>query len=139
MSTTANRRRIHQVLSVWLPLVLWMALIFWLSCQPALPDPADMLSLPDDLINYPAHALEFAVLALLAWRARNSWAAGRPASSSLSSLVHAGLFSAVYAASDEMHQWFVPGRESSLADWLADAVGIAITIGLVLWRQRVRD
>lgn len=124
---------------MWLPLVLWMALIFWLSCQPALPDPADMLSLPDDLINYPAHALEFAVLALLAWRARNSWAAGRPASSSLSSLVHAGLFSAVYAASDEMHQWFVPGRESSLADWLADAVGIAITIGLVLWRQRVRD
>jgi VanZ family protein len=36
-------------------------------------------------------------------------------------------FSLTYAASDEVHQSFVPGREMSLMDWLADAVGILIS------------
>ncbi|MFZ3059382.1 MAG: VanZ family protein [Candidatus Methanoperedens sp.] len=36
-------------------------------------------------------------------------------------------FSLAYAASDEMHQSFVPGREMSFMDWLADAVGILIS------------
>lgn len=36
-------------------------------------------------------------------------------------------FSLAYAASDEVHQSFVPGREMSLMDWLADAVGILIS------------
>lgn len=37
------------------------------------------------------------------------------------------VFSLAYAASDEMHQSFVPGREASIMDWLADAVGISIS------------
>lgn len=36
-------------------------------------------------------------------------------------------FSLAYAASDEVHQSFVPGREMSFMDWLADAVGILIS------------
>lgn len=36
-------------------------------------------------------------------------------------------FSLVYAASDEVHQSFVPGREMSFMDWMADAVGLLIS------------
>lgn len=36
-------------------------------------------------------------------------------------------FSLAYAASDEVHQSFVPGRDMSIMDWLADAVGILIS------------
>ncbi len=36
-------------------------------------------------------------------------------------------FSIAYAASDEVHQGFVPGREASIMDWLADSVGILIS------------
>ena len=32
-----------------------------------------------------------------------------------------------YAASDEIHQSFVPGRDASIMDWAADAVGILIS------------
>lgn len=37
------------------------------------------------------------------------------------------VFSFAYAASDEIHQSFVPGREASIFDWMADAVGILIS------------
>ncbi len=37
------------------------------------------------------------------------------------------LFSLAYAASDEMHQSFVPGREESIWDWTADAIGVLIS------------
>ena len=36
-------------------------------------------------------------------------------------------FSLIYAASDEVHQSFVPGREMSVMDWMADAMGILVS------------
>jgi len=33
----------------------------------------------------------------------------------------------VFAASDEIHQAFVPGRETDVMDWLADVAGICIS------------
>ena len=34
------------------------------------------------------------------------------------------LIGLAYAASDEIHQYFVPGRSSDAGDWLADALGV---------------
>jgi len=34
----------------------------------------------------------------------------------------------IYGASDEIHQYFVPGRHSSLGDWIADILGIVIMV-----------
>src|SRR5204862_468029 len=50
-------------------------------------------------------------------------------------LVLAGL----YAGSDELHQWFVPGRGARLNDWLIDVSGAAAGQGLLAARaQRFR-
>lgn len=35
----------------------------------------------------------------------------------------AALLSALYGAADELHQYYVPGRVTSLSDWLADLGG----------------
>jgi len=47
-------------------------------------------------------------------------------------------FSLAYAASDEMHQSFVPGRDMSIMDWLADAIGILIS-GYVYYKRVFRS
>ena len=36
------------------------------------------------------------------------------------------MFSGLYGVSDEIHQYFVPGRESSIGDVTADFIGAAI-------------
>ena len=40
---------------------------------------------------------------------------------------------AAYGATDEWHQSFVPGRETELGDWVADATGAAVA--LLLYRR----
>jgi VanZ family protein len=48
-----------------------------------------------------------------------------------------------YAATDEFHQWFVPGRQCDVFDFLSDAVGViagqtAFATGRAwkLWRKK---
>lgn len=36
-------------------------------------------------------------------------------------------FSMAYAATDEIHQAFVPGRDANLMDWIADIAGISLS------------
>lgn len=38
------------------------------------------------------------------------------------------LIAAIFAASDEIHQSFVPGRSADILDWLADVVGVCISL-----------
>jgi VanZ family protein len=55
----------------------------------------------------------------------------------------AWLGSAVYAATDEFHQSFVPGRTPDVNDWLVDITGAAVAIvacrvlaaAIARWRQ----
>jgi VanZ family protein len=42
----------------------------------------------------------------------------------------------IYAVSDEIHQSFVPGRDCSADDLLADIVGLLIGLSLYLWYRR---
>lgn len=41
------------------------------------------------------------------------------------------LIGAVYGASDEFHQYFVPGRDCSIWDWVADCLGILLSFSFI--------
>ncbi|HEV3479850.1 MAG TPA: VanZ family protein [Gaiellaceae bacterium] len=103
--------------SRWAPVLAWAALIFTLSSIPSL---GTGLGGWDVVLRKLAHAAEYAVLGLLLVRA----------------LGHAGLAVALgiaYAASDELHQHFVRGREGAVLDVLIDAVGVVA--GVLIWRR----
>ena len=97
----------------WLPAYLYMGMIFYLSSQSRPPVPEFILR--QDKI---AHLIEYAVLGLLLIRALNKEYPGR---SFLALKLTALAVSAIYAASDEFHQRFVPGRNSCLPDWTIDS------------------
>ncbi len=104
-------------LRLWAPVVLWAAVIFAFS---SVPDLGTGLGTWDLVLRKLAHAAEFAVLGALLLRALR---AERPA-------LALGI---AYAASDELHQHFVPGRLGSPYDVLIDGVGVAL--GVALWRR----
>jgi len=108
----------------WLPALLWMALIFAVSAQPNLPSVAD--SRLDTLFKKLAHMVEYAILTLLLWRALNA----RPRL--IPPLWMAFICALFYAASDEFHQLFVPGRNGTVRDVLIDSIGIIATT-IILW------
>ena len=126
-----SRRRlsIPSLLVRWLPPLLWMVLIFVMSAQPDLPE----LEEPwlDVLLKKTAHFLEYTFLAFLWWRVFSGGGlhAGWP-------LIVAGLVSILYAASDEYHQTFVPGRHGWLWDVGVDSAGVMVALGFIRWRGR---
>jgi VanZ family protein/UDP-2,3-diacylglucosamine pyrophosphatase LpxH len=104
---------------IWiLPLAI-AATGFWLSSQSALPLG---IELPHPL-DWFCHATEHACLAFtldLAWRRSSP---GTPVyRRHLAVFLLVGLF----GLSDEIHQAFVPGRDCSLGDWLADLTGAVL-------------
>jgi hypothetical protein len=104
----------------WLPVLAWAALIFALS---SVPDLGTGLGGWDLLLRKLAHVGEYAVLGALLLRALD-----RP--------LPAVVLGVAYAASDELHQHFVPGRRGSPVDVLIDTVGVAI--GVLAWRRLSR-
>jgi VanZ family protein len=122
----------------WMPAIVWMAIIFlgstdMLSAEhtsrflvPFLRwfDPQISLAALDQIqfaIRKLGHLTEYAILAMLLWRALRGgvrW----PMKMSLLFLV-AALASAIFAASDEFHQSFVPSRTGSPNDVMIDICG----------------
>ena len=86
-----------------------------------------------------AHLTEYAIFALLIWRARRGTAKIPPFgwSSREAWIALAGV--AVFAMTDEFHQLFVPGRQGSIWDVMIDSLGAAgglIALWLVgRWRK----
>jgi VanZ family protein len=106
-------------LLVWLPVVLWAALIFGLS---SLPDLGTGLGGWDLVVRKIAHFAEYAVLGALLLRALRSEALA----------VAAGV---AYAATDELHQHFVPGRHAAFRDVAIDAAGVLAGVLLLQSRE----
>jgi len=73
--------------------------------------------------------VEYGILALVCYRAFR-WGAGPLVARQ--ALVLAIVTASVFGITDEVHQFFVPFRESSWQDWLADTIGAAI--GALSWR-----
>ena len=104
----------------------WMALIFFLSSQPDVPAP-ELFSQQDKV----AHLFVFGVLGLLLASALTP-----PAAASWRRVLLITALVTVYGITDELHQYFVPGREASAWDVLADGVGGFLVGALLLWRGR---
>jgi VanZ family protein len=107
----------NRALSLWMPVAAWAALIFVLSSIPSL---STGLGTWDLVVRKAAHVTEFAILGALLVRALD-----RPAA--------AAALAIAYAATDELHQHFVPGRTGAVFDILIDAVGVVV--GIVLYRR----
>jgi VanZ family protein len=124
-SLPINSLLVNSLLRYWLPPALWMGVIFVLSAQPSLPHHPDTLL--DLILKKAAHMIEYGILASLLWRAlsRGQGALSR------SALVTAFIVSVLYAASDEYHQTFVPGRNGTPVDVGLDTVGALIALLVV--------
>ena len=140
----------------WLPVLVWMSIIFCGSSDSAsfqhssrIIEPFLRWIVPNVseatvhtvvvAVRKMAHLTEYAVLALLLWRALASrlnegfwpwrWA----------DATRTVLLVILYAASDEFHQSFVPSRDASVRDVLVDTLGglLGLTLLWIIgrWRQ----
>jgi VanZ family protein len=139
--------------NLWMPATGWMLLIFagstdllsaaqtsrfvvpfllWFGPQISL---ATITSIHFALREL-GHLTEYAVLAALLWCAlRSTLILMR--STAIAGLVF--FASAVFAASDELHQSFIPSRAASVTDLMIDICGTAIALALcVAVRRRNR-
>ncbi len=115
-----------QRLSLLLAL-LWMGTLFYLSHQPTLETP-QLFSGQDKLF----HMLAYAVLGFLLLGARKPLVNGFSSAQVNASILIASL----YGISDEVHQYFVPGRNADPWDWVADTLGAVIAVSLLCWLSR---
>ena len=112
---------------------LYMVLIFYLSSLTTIEQPGPLGGLPQ--VDKLEHSGEFFFLGLLLSLAfqytpsptvrRTSWAL-------------AILVAVLYAASDEMHQFVIPGRSTDALDLLADTAGIALASLIGEWLRERR-
>jgi len=123
----------------WGPMCGYAGLIFYLSSQPhpeeSLPSFVGLVS--DKVL----HVAEYAVLGGLCYRAFR-W--GTTGSWQSWAVPLAVLVAALYGLSDEVHQSFVPFRESSGLDWLADSIGATLGAAIVhqvprVWSLRIKQ
>jgi len=94
-----------------------MAAIFTLSSIPK----AYLPEVPAVWFPKVAHFIEYALLGALLVRAFYHSRITLFGSIVITSIAIASL----YAATDELHQYFVPGREMDIVDWLFDFLGSA--------------
>ena len=104
----------------WGPAALWAAVLFLLSELQErggfVPDGADKL----------VHGGLYLILGLSLALGKRRTGSGVPGLLLL-------LMGVGYGALDEWHQSFVPGRHSSMGDWVADSAGVML--GLVLFSR----
>ncbi|MBF0623126.1 MAG: VanZ family protein [Magnetococcales bacterium] len=129
--TTQLRNSIESENSIWawfwaVALIVYCGWIFYLSSGPIevkLPEIAFF-----DLV---LHAGAYGIMGFIGWQAfsRQYWV-DKP-------LLWSWGYATVYGFSDELHQYFVPGRFSTIEDWIADSVGAALMLTLIhLWLKR---
>jgi VanZ family protein len=112
--------------STWLPPLVWLAIIFAFSSRHG----GGHLPAAEVVLRKLAHVTEYLLLTLLLLRAlrRSEVALALPVA------IAAAL---AYAASDEWHQSFVPGRTATPRDVAIDGIGIALA-ALAATRTRLR-
>ena len=119
---------------IWfqLPAIAWAAAIFIQSSMSYIDTPDLGFDMQDKLF----HAIEYAILGFLLRRAlvfQSNPFLHR----------HAGwltiLIGSIYAISDEIHQFYVPGRSSDIGDVVADIVGIIFVVFIYFIGKQIKQ
>jgi VanZ family protein len=141
--------KLRPFLKYWLPVLIWMALIFSASGDSHSYEHSSRLITPllhwlfpqmpatrvDAIVYFVRkclHLTEYAMLALLLWRAMQKPMKNDPRPWTWRSARLALLLVILYAASDEFHQTFVPARSALVSDVVVDTIGGAAGL-LALW------
>jgi VanZ family protein len=141
--------RLRTFVKYWLPVLAWMALIFTASSDSRSYEHSSRLIAPllrwlfphlpagtVDLIVFIArkcaHLAEYSVFALLLWRALHKPVQDVSLPWNWREAGFVLLLVALYAASDEFHQVFVPTRTPRVHDVVIDTLGGAAGL-LALW------
>ena len=139
-----NMLKRKKAILFWVLLVLWAGVIFFFSAQPdtvssqqsglftqileeavirisgSVKEGKALYAQLDHLVRKSAHFMVYFILGALAQRACwHSAKQKRP----MRVLAVAVAACALYAVSDEIHQYFVPGRSMMISDMLLDSVG----------------
>ena len=143
-------------LKYWLPLLIWLGVIFVGSTSVMSTEHTSRYIVPFLLWLKPgmspaaiwtilvvvrkcAHVTEYAVLALLLWRALRNV----PVLSTKTLMVFGAVLlgCALFAASDEFHQTFVKSRTPSVRDVLLDVMGalLGLFIGVSVARRHPKQ
>ncbi|MSU58803.1 MAG: VanZ family protein [Pedosphaera sp.] len=141
--------RAKNFLSYWLPVIVWVCIIFTASGDSASAQHSSRIIGPivrwlfphldehavESIVFYVrkcAHLTEYAIFALLVWRAVRKPFRGDTRPWSWRHAAIAVGAAALFAASDEIHQSYVPHREGKFFDVVIDTCGAALGI-LALW------
>lgn len=107
--------------------------------QMELHGQSDLLLSVDHVLRKTAHFCIYAVLGALLCLASLGFDATRRVH-----VLRSFVFGALYAASDELHQAFVPGRGPAVTDVLLDSAGVLCGIAVVLlvagriWKKKAK-
>lgn len=117
----SERSMTRQIFIFQIPFVLYAALIYIVSSISRLPTPDLGLTFADKLI----HVIEYGLFCYFGLRAMRN----PPLELSLRlAYPLATAVTVVYAALDEYHQSFVPGRNADVIDLLADSFGALVAL-----------
>src|SRR5262245_47611964 len=115
----------------WLAVAAYVVLIFLLSAQPGLHVPGTFV-----YRDKVAHILEYGGLGMRVWlAARDTWPTQKPLNRAFLVLLAIMALGAI----DETFQAGIPGRESSVYDWLADSSGALLAQLWGLSREMRRE
>lgn len=138
---TRMKNRIFKILTV-----LWMCFIFYMSAQNGVASAAGSgridrilaaiplfrslnIELLDFIVRKTAHFAEYTVLGFLS---ANSFTCDKREAKAF-------CLSVAYAASDEIHQYFVPGRRCMTRDVLIDSTGALVGILIFFLGRKILD
>jgi len=110
---------LRRFLKYWFPVIAYAALIFIFS---SISQPMPSVE-PFPHFDKLCHFLEYGILSFLLIRALGSSGMNR---AGLSLRIAAVILAVAYGITDELHQYFVPGRNMELMDVLSNTLGAFI-------------
>ena len=118
----AAKNNFSALVSPWLPVAVWASVIYFFSSL--LQQQTSQVLIVDFVIKKIAHLSEYAILYTLVYRATRK------------KLLLSLILTIIYAATDELHQSFVPGRTAKLYDVIGFDLAGASIAAFLLWKLK---